>query len=92
MDTQLSLSSCTVVHLMMAIWDVSVLAITDNAEINILTCSSSCLCLMLKTALSSGNPHFLLKPQVSACATGEQCGEGWWPALLSDGSWPLLLP
>ena len=31
---------------------------------NILTCSSSYLCLVLKTALSSGNPHFLLKPQV----------------------------
>ena len=54
-----SLSGYTVVHLVMAIWDVSVLAITDNAEIfsHVHPCEfvHLCICARSKTALSPWN-------------------------------------
>lgn len=68
----LPLSGCTVVHLVMAVWDVLILAITDGVEINILTCPSLCICVRSKTALAPWNPHFLPKPGVSAFPGGRK--------------------
>ena len=61
---------------------------------NILTCSSLYLCLVLKAALSSGNPHFLLKPQVKrVCLWGRSSSGEVWRRLVASPAvrWQLAL-